>query len=262
MSRRDYPTFFLKHPGPEITHGENTPWLPPAYRAFIGPWQTNSFSTDCVQPRVNRCGQRPTRPPSNSVGMKTWLKPFKSALFIPRGPPGFVGSASSRFTGRDTTRNWFWVPGPKEFSPPGRESGRLDFQGVPEHSGSGAGGPLSVALVAGPWSVCRRESHQPAADGDRGSSQIRPRPHRTVEPGNLGLQQGVLLTDVIKPTSKVYRMIVIKPVRTGIKNFGRNLTSPLQALDQQCPLENGAALAHAISTGFCGEFHRRGGRLL
>jgi len=35
-----------------------------------------------------------------------------------------------------------------------------------------------------------------------------------------------LMTDVIKPTSKVYRFVVVKPVRTGIRNFGRNLTYP------------------------------------
>ncbi|MGA2028819.1 MAG: VacJ family lipoprotein [Verrucomicrobiota bacterium] len=35
-----------------------------------------------------------------------------------------------------------------------------------------------------------------------------------------------LMTDVIKPTSRVYRLIVVKPVRTGIGNFGRNLTYP------------------------------------
>ena len=35
-----------------------------------------------------------------------------------------------------------------------------------------------------------------------------------------------LLTGVIKPTSRVYRFIVVKPVRTGIGNFGKNLTYP------------------------------------
>ena len=35
-----------------------------------------------------------------------------------------------------------------------------------------------------------------------------------------------LMTDVIKPTSKVYRFVVAKPIRTGIGNFGRNLTYP------------------------------------
>ena len=35
-----------------------------------------------------------------------------------------------------------------------------------------------------------------------------------------------LMTDIIKPTSRVYRFVVVKPVRTGIGNFGRNLTYP------------------------------------
>ena len=35
-----------------------------------------------------------------------------------------------------------------------------------------------------------------------------------------------LMTSVIKPTSKVYRYVVQKPVRTGIGNFGKNLTYP------------------------------------
>ena len=35
-----------------------------------------------------------------------------------------------------------------------------------------------------------------------------------------------LLTGVIKPTSKVYRFIVRKPIRTGIGNFSRNITYP------------------------------------
>ena len=34
------------------------------------------------------------------------------------------------------------------------------------------------------------------------------------------------MTDVIKPTSRVYRFVVVKPVRTSIGNFGRNLTYP------------------------------------
>ncbi len=35
-----------------------------------------------------------------------------------------------------------------------------------------------------------------------------------------------LMTDIIKPTSRVYRFVVVKPVRTGIGNFGRNLVYP------------------------------------
>jgi ABC-type transporter lipoprotein component MlaA/pimeloyl-ACP methyl ester carboxylesterase len=35
-----------------------------------------------------------------------------------------------------------------------------------------------------------------------------------------------VLTRVIKPTAKVYRYVVVKPVRTGIGNIGKNLTYP------------------------------------
>ena len=35
-----------------------------------------------------------------------------------------------------------------------------------------------------------------------------------------------LMTDVIQPTSKLYRFVVAKPIRTGIGNFGTNLTYP------------------------------------
>jgi phospholipid-binding lipoprotein MlaA len=35
-----------------------------------------------------------------------------------------------------------------------------------------------------------------------------------------------LMTGVVKPTSRVYRVIVVKPVRTGIGNFGKNLNYP------------------------------------
>src|ERR1043165_8972351 len=35
-----------------------------------------------------------------------------------------------------------------------------------------------------------------------------------------------LMRGVIKPTSRVYRFVVIKPIRTGIGNFGKNLTYP------------------------------------
>ena len=49
-----------------------------------------------------------------------------------------------------------------------------------------------------------------------------------IEPFNRlmwGFNKG-LMTDVIKPTSKVYRFVVGKPIRTGIGNFGKNLTYP------------------------------------
>ena len=40
------------------------------------------------------------------------------------------------------------------------------------------------------------------------------------------------MTGVVKPTAKVYRLIVIKPVRTGIGNFGKNIMLSRTA-DQQ-----------------------------
>jgi ABC-type transporter lipoprotein component MlaA/pimeloyl-ACP methyl ester carboxylesterase len=40
-----------------------------------------------------------------------------------------------------------------------------------------------------------------------------------------------LMTVVIKPTSKVYRFVVVKPVRTGIGNFGKNLTYPVRLIN-------------------------------
>ncbi len=35
-----------------------------------------------------------------------------------------------------------------------------------------------------------------------------------------------LMTDVVKPTSRVYRFVVVKPIRTGINNFSYNLLYP------------------------------------
>ena len=49
-----------------------------------------------------------------------------------------------------------------------------------------------------------------------------------IEPFNRamwGFNKG-FMTGVIKPTSRVYRFVVVKPVRTGIGNFGKNLTYP------------------------------------
>jgi ABC-type transporter lipoprotein component MlaA/pimeloyl-ACP methyl ester carboxylesterase len=34
------------------------------------------------------------------------------------------------------------------------------------------------------------------------------------------------MTGVVRPTAKVYRAVVVKPVRTGIGNFGKNITFP------------------------------------
>jgi ABC-type transporter lipoprotein component MlaA/pimeloyl-ACP methyl ester carboxylesterase len=49
-----------------------------------------------------------------------------------------------------------------------------------------------------------------------------------IEPINrivYALNRGIM-TGVVKPTAKAYRRIVIKPARTGIGNFGKNITFP------------------------------------
>jgi ABC-type transporter lipoprotein component MlaA/pimeloyl-ACP methyl ester carboxylesterase len=49
-----------------------------------------------------------------------------------------------------------------------------------------------------------------------------------IEPFNRvmwGFNKAVM-TGVVKPTSRVYRFVVVKPVRTGIGNFGKNLLYP------------------------------------
>jgi ABC-type transporter lipoprotein component MlaA/pimeloyl-ACP methyl ester carboxylesterase len=49
-----------------------------------------------------------------------------------------------------------------------------------------------------------------------------------IEPFNRvmwGFNKAVM-TDVVKPTSRVYRFVIVKPVRTDIGNFGRNLMYP------------------------------------
>ena len=55
----------------------------------------------------------------------------------------------------------------------------------------------------------------------------------TIEPLNRmmwAFNNGVM-TRFVKPTSKVYRFVVVKPVRTGISNFGRNLTYPAKLIN-------------------------------
>src|SRR5437764_13259118 len=49
-----------------------------------------------------------------------------------------------------------------------------------------------------------------------------------IEPFNRGVwafNSGVM-SGLVKPTARAYRFVVIKPVRTGISNFGRNITYP------------------------------------
>src|SRR5258706_1734466 len=45
-----------------------------------------------------------------------------------------------------------------------------------------------------------------------------------------GFNKG-FMTSVVRPASKVYRRVVVKPVRTGIGNMGKNLTYPNRLLN-------------------------------
>jgi len=76
-----------------------------------------------------------------------------------------------------------------------------------------------------------RVARQPPGGGDCGTAPIRARSHRTVNRLMWGFNVG-LMTDVIKPTSRVYRFVVVKPIRTGHRKFGKNLT--FRTIDQQC----------------------------
>ena len=54
-----------------------------------------------------------------------------------------------------------------------------------------------------------------------------------IEPFNRvmwGFNKAVMI-GVIKPTSRVYRFVVVKPVRTSIGNFGHNLTYPCRVIN-------------------------------
>ena len=93
---------------------------------------------------------------------------------------------------------------------------------------------LCLSLSAHSQAAAPGFTNAPAADLSPGSQT----PTETVvlpksvpdpiEPVNRAIWafNKALMTVVVKPTSKVYRMIVIKPVRTGIGNIGRNLTYP------------------------------------
>lgn len=54
-----------------------------------------------------------------------------------------------------------------------------------------------------------------------------------IEPLNRAIwafNNGVM-TFVIEPTSRVYRLVVVKPIRTGIGHFGKNLTYPVRLIN-------------------------------
>ncbi|HWF20431.1 MAG TPA: VacJ family lipoprotein [Verrucomicrobiae bacterium] len=57
-----------------------------------------------------------------------------------------------------------------------------------------------------------------------------PDPFEPFNRGSWALNR-VLLADVVRPTARGYRLIVRKPVRTSIGNFGRNIAYPVRLLN-------------------------------
>ena len=95
---------------------------------------------------------------------------------------------------------------------------------------------LVVALGGGLPAISPAQSSPPVSTNDAVGSQpsiaetvVLPKSVRDpIEPFNRvmwGFNKAVM-TGVIKPTSRVYRFVVAKPIRTGIGNFGHNLTYP------------------------------------
>jgi ABC-type transporter lipoprotein component MlaA len=88
-----------------------------------------------------------------------------------------------------------------------------------------------VPAAAAVWLALFAYGQEPVANPVRPAAEtvvLPPSVPDPIEPFNRamwGFNRGVM-TGVIQPTSKVYRFVVVKPVRTGIGNFGRNLTYP------------------------------------
>ena len=77
----------------------------------------------------------------------------------------------------------------------------------------------------------------PSVSGDRASKSAEANAEKVVLPDSVPdpLERvnrvvwtfnKTVLSGVVRPTAKVYRLVVVKPVRTGISNFGRNIAYP------------------------------------
>ena len=88
---------------------------------------------------------------------------------------------------------------------------------------------VASSLAQAPPSAPAEPTPQTAMHDARGEMVVLPEAvPDPIEPFNRvmwAFNQG-LMTDFIKPTSRVYRFVVVKPIRTGIGNFGKNLTYP------------------------------------
>ncbi|EEF60478.1 MlaA family lipoprotein [Pedosphaera parvula] len=84
--------------------------------------------------------------------------------------------------------------------------------------------PANPSLIKRPATVPTSYTH----DTTRGNIELPPSVPDPIEPANRVMwtfNKGVMI-GIVQPTSKAYRFVVIRPVRTGIGNFGRNLTYP------------------------------------
>jgi ABC-type transporter lipoprotein component MlaA/pimeloyl-ACP methyl ester carboxylesterase len=88
---------------------------------------------------------------------------------------------------------------------------------------------VASSLAQAPLSVSTEPASQPTLHEAGGEIVVLPASvPDPVEPVNrmvYAFNKG-LLAGLIQPTAKVYRLIVVKPVRTGIGNFGKNITFP------------------------------------
>lgn len=85
---------------------------------------------------------------------------------------------------------------------------------------------LAGAMSAG--ALAQTSTNSPAVTGAPEGVVLPPSVPDPLEPMNrvFWTFNKALMSDVVKPTAKVYRFIVRKPIRTGISNFGRNVTYP------------------------------------
>lgn len=84
---------------------------------------------------------------------------------------------------------------------------------------------LTFGLALNGWSQTNDAAPQSLGHQTVVLPQSIPDPLEPVNRAMWELNKGVM-TGVVQPTAKVYRFIVRKPIRAGIRNFGRNITYP------------------------------------
>ena len=140
----------------------------------------------------------------------------------------FCASICNLASSRNMMHNSRWTHG--RFSAQGPEGGRLENfigPGNPQFGADDLGRPVVVPPAVRSRAGASHQLHKSRIRYDRLIVLPKSVPD-PLEPFNRVMwdfNKG-LMTDVIKPTSRVYRFVVVKPVRTGIGNFGRNLTYP------------------------------------